>query len=202
MDTHIKKATWTCRGMSTHARRVNPSPWQLLVYEIDYNPQLLVVQHLGFPLWPDTVQTYSKYSLAMNQTTAARVHRRCFGGLCVYAHRHIFAVSPSITNGPPVLCIVWPSGAVHFASTERIDPLPASDRQQANGSGFVPVPRERKEDITCGERGKKEREWTVRNKAPKKSSVMWVWSSELCWFHSQNNPNTNCCWQFIKRLYN
>lgn len=170
MDTHIKKVTWMCRAMSTHARRVNPSPWQLLVYEIDYNPQLLVVQHLSFPLWPDTVQTYSKYSLAMNQTTAARVHHRCVRGLCVYVHKHIFvAVSPSIPNGPPVLCIVWPSGAVHFASTKRIDPLPASDRQQANGSGFVPVSRERKEDITCGVGGK--RAWIVRNRALKKSKV-------------------------------
>lgn len=84
------------------------------------------------------------------------------GRLCAHTNTlslSACAASPSIPKGPPVLCIVWPSGAVHFASANRIDPRPTSDRQQANGSGFLPAARDRErwEDITWGMR-ERERE--------------------------------------------
>lgn len=98
-------------------------------------------------------------------------------------------------------------GAFHVApSNRRTDPRSTADWQQANGSGFLPVARERWKDITWG-MTEREREWVIRNKAPRKRRVTWIWSSKPrtpfpCWCHSDANSNANCAWQFSKQSYN
>lgn len=200
--------------MSTHRWGVNPLPWQLLVLEIDLQFSATSGSTPRSPLWAgavsDTAWPAGKYSLAMNQTTAALTQCCCVDVsscvawyLCVFTYILFVSAStesPPIPKGPLVLCIVWPSGAVHFASANRIDPHPPSDRQQANGSGFLPVARERQEDITWGMREKK-RGWVIRNKALKKSRMTWIWSSTPrspfpCCCHSWPTPTLTVCDSF------
>lgn len=177
-----------------------------------------MVQHLGFPCEP--VQFQARHGRLVNIhylwirpllhwcSAAVSMCQVVRPGICMCAYALLVSAStasPPIPKGLPVLCIVWPSGAVHFASANRIDPRPPSDRQQANGSGFLPVARERREDVTWGMR-EKESGWVIRKKALKNGADWHDFgpANQEVLFHVvvTANPNTNCMWQFWMQSYN